>query len=191
MKAAKNALEEQNNELLGKIDELALDQPRSAVPPKAHSEVVKSELRKIDDEEVYDSLSNLRAKYRQEREENEKLRALLVGQAAKNKQAADAMAPIVQEQPNVPSLMKAKDDVRRAEQVVREQERIIQKLEDLLERSMHTVDKRYRPEIDDLYNMTRQRQRYQVTTETFKFFEVLKYSRAMNTTNKRPDRHLK
>ena len=38
--------------------------------------------------------------------------------------------------------MKAKDDVRRAEQVVREQEKIIQKLEDLLERSMHTVDKR-------------------------------------------------
>ena len=35
---------------------MALDQPRSAVPPKAHSEVVKSELRKIDDEEVYDSL---------------------------------------------------------------------------------------------------------------------------------------
>merc|ERR1719461_77911 len=161
MKAAKDALEQQNNELLGKIDEMALDQPRSAVPPKAHSEVVKSELRKIDDEEVYDSLLNLRAKYRQEREENEKLRALLVGQAAKNKQAADALAPIVQEQPNVASLMKAKDDVRRAEQVVREQEKIIQKLEDLLERSMHTVDKRYRPEIDDLYNMTRHRPRYQ------------------------------
>ena len=47
-----------------------------------------------------------------------------------------------EEQPNVASLMKAKDDVRRAEQVVREQEKIIQKLEDLLERSMHTVDKR-------------------------------------------------
>ena len=43
------------------------------------------------------TLVNLRAKYRQEREENEKLRALLVGQAAKNKQAADALAPIVQE----------------------------------------------------------------------------------------------
>ena len=124
---------------------------------------------------------NLRAKYRQEREENEKLRALLVGQAAKNKQAADALAPIVQEQPNVASMMKAKDDVRRAEQVVREQEKIIQKLEDLLERSMHTVDKRkystlrwkysqfnlgYRPEIDDLYNMTRQRPRYQVKVRT-------------------------
>ena len=53
-------------------------------------------------------LVNLRAKYRQEREENEKLRALLVGQAAKNKQAADALAPIVQEQPNVASLMKAR-----------------------------------------------------------------------------------
>ena len=35
---------------------MALDQPRSAVPPKAHSEVVKNELRKIDDEEIYDSL---------------------------------------------------------------------------------------------------------------------------------------
>ena len=43
---------------------MALDQPRSAVPPKAHSEVVKSELRKIDDEEVYDSLC--KSSYRKE-----------------------------------------------------------------------------------------------------------------------------
>ena len=35
---------------------MALDQPRSAVPPKAHSEVVKNELRKIDDGEIYESL---------------------------------------------------------------------------------------------------------------------------------------
>ena len=45
-----------HRDFLGKIDEMALDQPRSAVPPKAHSEVVKNELRKIDDEEIYDSL---------------------------------------------------------------------------------------------------------------------------------------
>ena len=43
---------------------------------------------------------------------------------------------------NLTALTKAKDDKNRAERVVKEQEKIIKKLEDLLERSMHTVDKR-------------------------------------------------
>lgn len=37
---------------------------------------------------------------------------------------------------------KAKDNIDRAENIIREQEKIIKKLEDLLHRSMDTVDKR-------------------------------------------------
>jgi len=105
----------------------------------------------------------IKHKYRKERDENEKLRALLVAQAAKTRQTQQQLQPIIETniEPKYNEAIQARNNINRAENIIREQEKIIKKLEDLLHRSMDTVDKRYKPEIDDLYHMTRNRPRYQ------------------------------
>ena len=103
----------------------------------------------------------MKSKYRKEKEDNDRLRAFLSEQAYYKsvRPYSGIMPPVttvlpaattvpvqpalpVETSQNITALTKAKEDKIRAERVVKEQEKIIKKLEDLLERSMHTVDKR-------------------------------------------------
>lgn len=154
LKDAQEKMEQQNEDLQ---HELAKLRQHEIADRLVIDETVKS----ATSDEIADNYLNLRRKYVGVKEENDKLRNLLITA----KKTGSAVPPVllanhVQPQTNPTTLQPfLAGNVQRMEQVIQDQDAIITKLEDLLSKTNVQAGSQYQQQIDELYNLTRARPR--------------------------------